>query len=136
MLVCKEHHTKNVKCLAILNRIREICFPKTDRLTNIFELQSNLNVNIQRNITFNIEEGCNYLETRKKLVNLSCVFLNDSIATAICDPILKLVHLIAIYRVIHGFCFFLKCLLLPQYYSYLYKIKSDWQLITDHFMGY
>ncbi len=31
---------------------------------------------------------------------------------------------------------FLKCLFLPKYLSYLYKIKSDWQLITDHFMAY
>ncbi len=32
-------------------------------------------------------------------------------------------------------CFF-KCLLLPKYLSYLYKTKSDLQLITHHFMEY
>ncbi len=44
-----------------------------------------------------------------------------------------------IYLIIQGdsrILVFLKCLLLPQYLSYLYKIKSNWQLITDHFMEY
>ncbi len=48
-------------------------------------------------------------------------------------------HLVVNFDIIQDvsrILFILKCLLLSQYLSYLYKIKSFCHLITDHFMGY